>query len=135
MSTGDIIRLDVGELAQDDAILWLWTTNAFMAQAHIIAEQWGFEVKTILTWVKDRMGVGDWLRGQTEHCLMAVKGKPIVTLTNQTTVLHAPTREHSRKPDEFYAMVEALCPGSKVELFAREVREGWAAHGDDTSKF
>jgi len=57
------------------------------------------------------MGTGDWLRGQTEHAIMAVRGKPVVTLTNQTTLLHAPVRAHSQKPVEFYDLVESL--GSK----------------------
>jgi N6-adenosine-specific RNA methylase IME4 len=88
--------------------VWLWTTNAFMEEAHQIARSWGFTVKTILTWVKDRMGCGDWLRGQIEHCLLCVRGTPI-TLTSQTTALVAPVREHSRKPDAFYTLVETLC--------------------------
>jgi ParB/RepB/Spo0J family partition protein len=131
MTTEDICGLAVGALAHDDTILWLWTTNAHMRDAFAVLDAWGFAHKTILTWVKDRMGTGDWLRGQTEHCLMAVRGKPVVQLTNQTTVLHGPMRDHSRKPDEFYALVEALCPGAKVELFARHDRPGWAAHGDE----
>jgi N6-adenosine-specific RNA methylase IME4 len=121
--------------ATDDCILWLWTTNAFMHDAFHVLEVWGFAPKTILTWVKNRMGLGDWLRGQTEHCILAVRGKPIVTLTNQTTLLHAPMREHSRKPNEFYTLVEALCPGSKCELFAREQRSGWDTFGAEAGRF
>jgi N6-adenosine-specific RNA methylase IME4 len=93
-------------IAHDDCLLWLWTTNHHMREAFEVLDAWGFQQKTILTWAKDKMGLGDWLRGQTEHCLMAVRGSPIVHLTNQTTVLHGPMREHSRKPDEFYALVE-----------------------------
>ncbi len=121
--------------AHEDSILWLWTTNAFMRHAYRLLDAWGFQEKTILTWVKDRMGMGTWLRGQTEHCILAVRGKPVITLSNQTTVLHAPVREHSRKPEEFYALVESLCPGSKVELFARTPRRGWAAYGDEIDRF
>ena len=121
--------------AADDCVLWLWTTNAFMADAHYLADQWGFDVKTILTWAKHKMGFGDWLRGKTEHCLMCVRGKPTVTLTNQTTLLHGDVREHSRKPDEFYALVESLCPGRKLEMFARERRDGWIVHGNEPDKF
>jgi len=133
--TLDAIRaLPVASLAHDDAILLLWATNAFMEQAFGVAREWGFETKTILTWAKPRMGTGDWLRGQTEHCLMAVRGHPTVTLTNQTTLLHGPLREHSRKPDEFYSLVESLCPGSKVELFAREARGGWTRWGAEAPK-
>lgn len=125
----------VTNLAHDDCILWLWTTNAFMKDAYEVAMAWGFEVKTILTWVKDRMGTGDWLRGQTEHCLMCVLGKPVVSLTNQTTVIHGPLREHSRKPDSFYELVNELCPGRKVELFSRQRREGWEVYGNQIDTF
>lgn len=136
MTTDAICALDVATLAHPDAcILWLWTTNAFMRDAYRVLDAWGFEEKTILTWVKDRMGLGDWLRGQTEHCILAVRGRPTVLLTNQTTALHGPLREHSRKPDEFYALVEALCPGSKVEMFCRTPRPGWARWGAETEKF
>ena len=115
--------------SDENTILWLWTTNAFMAQAHDVAAAAGFEVKTILTWAKDRIGVGDWLRGQTEHCLMAIRGKPVVTLTNQSTLLQGKAREHSRKPEEFYALLKSLCPGAKCEFFARERRDGIVAFG------
>jgi N6-adenosine-specific RNA methylase IME4 len=122
-------------LAHQDSVLWLWTTNAHMPCAFEVLRAWGFEHKTILTWVKDRMGLGDWLRGRTEHCLLAVRGRPLVTLTNQTTALDGPLRQHSRKPEEFYALVEALCPGSKVELFARSQRPGWVCHGNQPDAF
>jgi N6-adenosine-specific RNA methylase IME4 len=115
--------------------LWLWTTNAFLREAFECLDAWGFKNKTVLTWVKDRMGLGNWLRGQTEHCLVAVKGKPIVTLTNQTTALSAPMREHSRKPDEFYALVESLCPGNRLEMFARQSRDGWQSCGAEHELF
>lgn len=135
MTIEEITALKVPDLALDNCILWLWTTNAFMEEAHQIARAWGFEKKTILTWVKDKMGNGDWLRGQTEHCLMCVKGKPTVNLTNQTTVIRGPLREHSRKPEEFYQLVNDLCPGQKVELFARQVREGWTSYGNELDTF
>jgi N6-adenosine-specific RNA methylase IME4 len=135
MTVEEIAALPVGGRASADCILWLWTTNAFMEQAYSVARAWGFEVKTILTWVKDRMGTGDWLRGQTEHCLMAVRGRPAVNLTNQTTFLRGPLREHSRKPDEFFALVDVLCVGRKCELFAREQRPGWAAFGAELDQF
>lgn len=131
----DVDGVTVGSIAADDAILWLWTTNAFMRDAFRVIDAWGFKEKTILTWVKNKMGTGDWLRGQTEHCILAVRGRPVVVLTNQTTVINGAVREHSRKPDEFYALVDALCPGSKVELFAREPRDGYAAWGAETAKF
>jgi N6-adenosine-specific RNA methylase IME4 len=135
MDTDAICALPVADRAEDNCVLWLWTTNAFMRDAFRVLDAWGFREKTILTWVKDRMGTGDWLRGKTEHCILAVRGKPIVQLTNQTTELRAPLREHSRKPDEFYALVDALCPGTKLDMFAREPREGWATWGAETEKF
>lgn len=114
---------------KDDAVLWLWTTNGFLHQAFHLIEAWGFEYKACLTWSKDKMGLGRWLRNQTEHCLMAVKGKPVISLTNQTTILHAKTRGHSVKPDEFFDLVDSYCFGLKVDWFARTERPGWATFG------
>ena len=68
---------------------------------------------TMLAWTKCKMGMGDWLRGKTKHCLMCMKGKPAVTLTNQTTSLLANAGTHSQKPNELYALGEQLCPGLK----------------------
>jgi hypothetical protein len=103
--------------------VWLWVTNHHMREAFDVLASWGFRQKTILTWAKARMGTGDWLRGQTEHALMAVRGNPIVTLTNETTLLPGPVRAHSQKPEEFYALVERLCPAPRyAELFARTKR-------------
>jgi N6-adenosine-specific RNA methylase IME4 len=135
MSVDAICALPVAALAEPDAIVWLWTTNAFMRAAYRCLDAWGFGEKTILTWVKDRMGTGDWLRGKTEHCILAVRGRPLVMLTNQTTELRAPLREHSRKPEEFFALVDALCPGTKLEMFSRETRAGWAAWGGEAGAF
>jgi N6-adenosine-specific RNA methylase IME4 len=133
----------VRAIAHDDCILWFWTTNRYMREAFIVLGTWGFEQKNILTWVKkDHIGRGDWLRGQTEHCLMAVRGKPVVELTNQTTVLYATVPRdasgrpiHSAKPDEFYAFVEGLCPAPRyAELFQRKPRERWDGHGDEVQQ-
>jgi N6-adenosine-specific RNA methylase IME4 len=129
MPVDEIRKLPIPALADQDCILWIWTTNAHMAEAHDLARHWGFLYKTMLTWVKDRMGVGEWLRGQTEHCTLSVRGRPVKTLTDQSTVLHAPRGRHSEKPEAFYRLVESLCPGSKLELFARKKREGWVTHG------
>ena len=120
MDIEEIKAMPVAKIADENAILWLWTTNAHLRVAFDVVEAWGFEYKTLLTWVKDRMGTGEWLRGQTEHCMLATRGKPVFLHGNHTTVLEAARREHSRKPEEFYALVEATCPGTRVELFARE---------------
>src|SRR4029079_7172165 len=80
MSIEQVCAIPVASIAHKDCILWLWTTNSHMRDAFKVLDVWGFQQKTILTWVKNKMGAGDWLRGQTEHCLMAVRGKPIVNL-------------------------------------------------------
>ena len=78
------------------------------------------------------MGTGNWLRGRTEHCILAVRGKPTVNLTNQTTVLEAPMRSDSEKPEAFYTMVEKLCPAPRyADLFSRKKRKEWDGHGDE----
>jgi N6-adenosine-specific RNA methylase IME4 len=135
MAIEDIKAMPVRDIADENSILWLWTTNAHLRVAFDVVESWGFEYKTLLTWVKDRMGTGDWLRGQTEHCILSARGRPILQLVNQTTVLNTIRREHSRKPEEFYELVDHLCPGSKVELFSRQQRRGWLAFGNQTDKF
>ena len=116
-------------------VLWLWCTNAFMREAYQCLDAWSFKEKTILTWDKEKIGLGDWLRNVTEHCIMAVRGHPVVSLTNQTTIIREKRREHSRKPEAFYSLVEALCPGSKLEMFARQSRRGWASWGAESEKF
>ena len=79
------------------------------------------------------MGTGALLRGQTEHCLLAVRGKPVVELTNQTTLLHGPLRANSQKPVEFYDFVERLCPAPRYAyLFSRyRLNEKWDCHGNE----
>ena len=133
MSIAQIRDLPVASIAHEDCILWLWSTNHHMREAYELLRAWGFEPKTILTWAKDKMGNGDWLRGQTEHCILAVRGKPVVTLTNQTTLLHAPARGHSVKPKEFYDLVESLCPAPRyADLFSRyRHNDNWDCHGDE----
>jgi N6-adenosine-specific RNA methylase IME4/ParB-like chromosome segregation protein Spo0J len=131
MDIEEIKAMPVEEVADANAILWLWTTNAHLRMAFDVVDSWGFEYRALLTWVKDRMGTGEWLRGQTEHCLLAVRGKPIFRHGSHTTVLEAARREHSRKPEQFYELVEATCPGGKLELFCRRRRTGWQAHGND----
>jgi N6-adenosine-specific RNA methylase IME4 len=133
MSIADIRALPIPSLMHADSILWFWTSNFHMYEALKALELWGLEAKTILTWVKDRMGNGDWLRSQSAHCIMAVRGKPVVTLSNQTTVLFAPMRGHSVKPVEFYDLVESLCPAPRyADLFSRyQHNDKWDCHGDE----
>lgn len=131
MTVEQIKSLPVGPLAETDAVLWLWVTNAHQRYAYEIAEAWGFTHKATLTWVKQQIGLGDYLRNRTEHCLLCVRGRPTLTLSGQDTALIASRGEHSQKPAAFYELVESLCPGSKVELFSRCNRPGWMAWGDE----
>lgn len=119
----------------DDCVLWLWTTHKFMRHSFDIIDTWGFRDVSILTWKKDRIGLGSWLRSQSEFCIMCVKGSPVVNLSNQSTVIEGKLREHSRKPDEFYSIVDSLCVGTKLDYFSREQRNGWDTFGNDESKF
>jgi N6-adenosine-specific RNA methylase IME4 len=135
MTVDEICRLPVSIRAHEDCMLFLWTTNAHLPVAFDVVKAWGFTYKTLLTWFKSKVGVGHWLRGATEHCLLAVKGNPTHLLSGQSTALQGETREHSRKPESFYDLVESLCPGSKLEMFGRTPREGWVIWGAESDKF
>lgn len=135
MSIEEIKSLDVPSLAAENCVLWFWGINRLMKEAFEIIDHWGFVPKTILTWVKPSIGLGRWLRGQTEHCILAIKGKIPWKIDNESTVLFADRREHSRKPDEFYELVEKICVGRMLDMFSREPREGWDQYGDETEKF
>jgi N6-adenosine-specific RNA methylase IME4 len=142
MSIEEICEMDVEDMAHPEGcILLLWVTNAHLVtgEAHEVVEAWGFEAKTLITWDKVIMGTGDWVRGQTEHFILAVRGKAVVNLTNQTTIIREKARrggdQHSRKPERFYEWANELCPGSKVELFAREKREGITPWGAESDQF
>jgi len=133
MSLDDIKAIELP--ASDDCVLWLWTTHKFMRYSFDILDAWGFRDVAIITWVKDRMGLGTHIRSQSEFCIMALRGKPTINLTKQTTVINGKLKEHSRKPDEFYEMVNSLCVGYKLDYFSREQREGWDQYGNDTNRF
>ena len=118
--------------ATEDCILWLWTTNAHLHDALHILESWGFSYRGMLTWVKSALGTGDWLRGQTEHALLASRGALRLARHGVSTVLITHQRlAHSEKPQEFYQVVEKLCPGPYIDLYARQARPGWAAWGNE----
>lgn len=120
-----------------DAHLYLWTTNAFLAEAHEIAKAWGFRPVTVCTWVKTKpdgspsMKTGYYFRGATEHFLFGVRGS--LRLQTQrvypTAFLWART-PHSVKPDAFFDLVEDCSPAPRLELFSRSARLGWDTWGD-----
>jgi N6-adenosine-specific RNA methylase IME4 len=135
-TVAEICALPIASILHDDCVLWFWTTNFYMREAYAAIEGYGLAPKTILTWAKPRhTGLGDWLFGQTEHVIMAVRGRPVITLSNQTTLLHAPVRGHSVKPVEFYDLVESLCPAPRyADLFSRyRHNERWDCHGDEAA--
>jgi N6-adenosine-specific RNA methylase IME4 len=119
----------------DSCVLWLWTTNKFLHESFHIIEKWGFRYVNILTWAKDRIGVGTYLRGQTEHCILAFKGDPVFkTGTAYSTLLTAKNEGHSIKPDEFYTMVDDLCYGPKLDYFYGKKRDGWDVYGTERTR-
>ena len=135
MSLARITALPVGQLAARDAHLWLWTTNALLPRAYEVAEAWGFTVRSPLTWVKFRLGLGGryQLRNATEQLLFCTRGKAPLGSRSQPTWFNAPVTEHSRKPAEQFAIIERVSPGPYLELFARrrpESNQPWAVWGD-----
>jgi N6-adenosine-specific RNA methylase IME4 len=119
----------------DDCVLFLWTTHAFIFDAKELLDSWGFTYKACLVWDKEKIGMGAWLRMQCEFCLVGIKGKPYWNNTTYRDVIREPRREHSRKPDAFYKLVEDVTAGRRLEFFSRERREGWEVFGNDTEKF
>mgnify|MGYP000934083905 CR=1 FL=1 len=138
MSLARIKALPVGSLAARDAHLWLWTTNALLPTAYEVAEAWGFTVRSPLTWVKFRLGLGGryQLRNATEQLLFCTRGKAPLGSRSQPTWFNAPVQEHSRKPAEQFAIIERVSPGPYLELFARrrpESNQPWAVWGDQVA--
>ena len=138
MSLARIKTLPVGALAARDAHLWLWTTNALLPKAYEVAEAWGFTVRSPLTWVKFRLGLGGryQLRNATEQLLFCTRGKAPLGSRSQPTWFNAPAQEHSRKPAEQFAIIERVSPGPYLELFARrqpESNQPWAVWGDQVA--
>lgn len=124
--------------ADENAHLYLWTTNSFMDEAHDVVRAWGFKPKTICTWGKVKpdgtpsMKTGYYFRGATEHWLFCVRGSQAFTTTNpEPTLWLGPRLGHSIKPDWFYDLVERVSPGPYLEMFARRNRLGWDTFGDE----
>ena len=131
MSEAEIAALPVDQWVESDAHLYLWTTNNHLAEAHRIVKAWGFDQKTVLTWVKNQIGVGGYYRNNTEHVLFAVKGKLPTQHKDTGTAFHAPRGRHSQKPDSFYDMVERMSPGPYIDVFARRHRMNWDCAGNE----
>lgn len=115
--------------------LWMWVTNNKLPDGLWLMEELGYRYVTNIVWVKDRFGLGYYLRGMHELCLLGVRGRTGRATATVTTVIHAARREHSRKPDQIYDVVEAVSPGPYAEIFSRVTREGWDAWGKDAGLF
>jgi N6-adenosine-specific RNA methylase IME4 len=138
MTNEQLAELPVGDLAAPDAHLFMWVTNPGMFGGRFstitpadIAKAWGFEYRTLITWVKrGPLGLGWYFRGQTEHVLYATQGRAAIPpAKRRENVIRADRGVHSEKPQAFLDLVEAVCPGPYVELFARTPRFGWDSWG------
>ena len=138
MDAEEIAALPVADLMLEHSHCYLWVPNALVADGLLVLEQWGFTYKSVLVWHKvrkdggsDGRGVGFYFRNVTEMVLFGVRGR-LRTLEpgrRQVNLFASRKREHSRKPDRLYDIVEACSPGPYLELFARHARLGWARWG------
>lgn len=136
----EIAGLPVAALTLPTAHLYLWVPNALLPEGLAVLAAWGFAYKANIVWHKvrkdggsDGRGVGFYFRNVTELLLFGVRGRHARTLApgrRQVNLIATRKREHSRKPDEQYAVIEACSPGPYLELFARGLRPGWTSWGD-----
>ncbi len=142
MTQADILAMPVAALAAPRSHLYLWVPNALVLEGLEVMKRWGFVYKTNLIWYKvrkdggpDGRGVGFYFRNVTELVLFGVRGalRTAAPGRRQVNLLATRKREHSRKPDELYALIEACSPGPYVELFARHRRRGWTGWGDEVT--
>ena len=133
MSITDIKKIKMPLM--EDSVVLLWTTHKFLPDAFEILKEWGMDYKATLVWNKEKIGMGAWFRMQCEFCLVGIKGKPYWENTTFRDILNEPRREHSRKPDSFFTMIETITKGRRLEYFSREKRDGWEVFGNDINKF
>lgn len=143
MALDDICAMNVQDVCADTAHLYLWVPNALLIDGLKVMEAWGFTYKSNIVWQKvrkdgepDGRGVGFYFRNTTELILFGVKGKNARTLAparSQVNVIKTQKREHSRKPDEQYALIESCSPGEYLELFSRGERRGWTVWGNQAN--
>lgn len=140
MKLEDIKSLPVADIADEKCHLYLWVPNALLPEGLEVMKAWGFEYKTNIIWEKirkdgfpDGRGVGFYFRNVTEILLFGIKGSNNRTLSagrTQVNLIRSMKKEHSRKPDEFIALIESCSPGPYLELFARGVRPNWDMWGN-----
>lgn len=131
MPIDEIAALPIGQIASENAHLYLWITNRSLPKGFSLIEQWGFRYVTALTWVKPSFGMGNYYRGSTEHVLFAVRGSLPLLRHDVGTHFEAPRGSgHSAKPDAFYRLIETCSPGPRIDMFARIERPGWTVWGN-----
>jgi N6-adenosine-specific RNA methylase IME4 len=135
MTIDELQNLPVGELAADNAHLYLWTTHKHLPHALALATSWGFRYQCLLTWVKNVGFTPFSFMYSTEHVLFCRRGSVPLTELGRRLDFTGKVREHSRKPDEFYELVRDVSPGRRLELFARERRPGFDAWGNEVDRF
>lgn len=140
MTLDEIMELPVNRLAASEAHLYLWVPNALIAEGLQVMKRWGFTYKTNIVWYKirkdggpDGRGVGFYFRNVTELILFGIRGsmRTLEAGRRQVNIVRSRKREHSRKPDEIYDLVESCSPGPYLELFARHPRDGWTQWGNE----
>lgn len=132
MELEDICKLEIPSAR--DSILFLWATTAKLDWAMKVIEAWGFTFKTSMVWIKDKIGMGHYVRNQHEFVLIATKGFPGIPLpsTRPSSVFHSPRTQHSKKPSDIYNLIEQMYPNRDyLELFARDSRENWTPWGNE----
>jgi len=144
LSLREIRDLPVCSVAAQNSHLYLWVPNALLKEGMAVMEAWGFKYKTNIIWHKirkdggpDGRGVGFYFRNTTEMVLFGIRGR-LRTLSpgrSQVNIIRSRKREHSRKPDELYNIIEACSPGPYLELFARGKRAGWDQWGNETDDY
>jgi N6-adenosine-specific RNA methylase IME4 len=144
MTNDEIINMPINEISLPESHLYLWIPNALMSLGLKVMETWGFTYKTNIVWYKirkdggpDRRGVGFYFRNVTELVLFGVKGsyRTLAPGRRQENIIISRKREHSRKPDELYKIIEACSSAPYLELFARNQRQGWITWGNETEKY
>lgn len=137
MPTNDICMFELPKM-HDDSYLFLWRLACMVPDAYQVIEEWGFVAKAEIVWIKKTskgnrwFGLGYHTRGEHEVCILATRGKPKPKVNNIRSCFEAKyTGKHSGKPEEFYDLVERLCKGPYVELFARRERKGWDCYGNE----
>jgi len=143
LSLDEICGIDVASVAARDAHLYLWVPNALLPEGMRVMDAWGFRYVSNLVWAKrrkdggpDGRGVGFYFRNVTELILFGVRGsmRTLPPARSQVNMIETRKREHSRKPDEQYDIIETCSPGPYLELFARYPRPGWTAWGDEAGE-